>query len=152
MNGVRDGDSGSSSSRSGLIMFNGATYDRQYNNTQGTLLASAARTATTYTPVQTNYNARGVIIYLNVTSASGTGGLDVIVLSVDPISGNTFPINATPTSVTSTGLSTYVIYPGISGGSNTQSTSQILPRTWEIKMTQLDSSSYTYSLGYQLIL
>src|SRR4051812_21405518 len=47
-------------------LFNETTFDRQRGNTEVTLLASAARTTSTGTPTQTNWNARGAIVNLNI--------------------------------------------------------------------------------------
>src|SRR5579871_3766078 len=77
-------------------------------NQDMTLLASAARTATTNSAPQTNQNARGVLVYLNVTAASGTGGLRLAVQAQDPVSGNYININLLPTAVTATGLTAYL--------------------------------------------
>jgi hypothetical protein len=136
-------------------IYNGSTYDRQYGNTQGTLLASQARTIQTGSPIQTNYNAKGVILFLNVTVASGTGGLQPKVLIVDPVSGNAIQYYTDPGAITGTGLYAYVIYPGDNTpayGTTKQHVQTALPRTWQVNVYVSDASSYTYSLGYALIL
>ena len=74
--------------------------------------ASAARTAQTDSANQTNRNARGVHLILNVTAASGTGGLQVRLLGVDPISSTVYALAAAPTAITATGISVYELYPG----------------------------------------
>lgn len=126
--------------------------DRWRSNLEGTLLASAARTATAAAASQTNYNARGVIVHLNVTIASGTGGLSVRIQAYDPIVGDWWNINTSPTVVTATGKNIYAVYPGASGGTITQTTSQVLPRTWRVSVIHSDGSSYTYSVAYSLVL
>ena len=137
--------------------YNGATWDRWRNNSQGTLLASGARTASILSPQQTNYNARGVIVYLDVTVASGTGGLQVQVQAVDPVTGNRFLLNSAPTAITATGRYAYELYPGSSAAGAAgnqfvnQRTAAALPRIWLASVTHSDTSSYTYSLGYSLI-
>lgn len=137
---------------SNMKAFNGnGGFDRWRNNTQGTLLASAARTVTTSSPTQTNYNARGVIVTLNVTAASGTGGLQLDIMGYDPVTNTPYHINNAPTAVTATGIYTYVVYPGANGGNPTQTTSQPLPRSWYAFIYVNDASSYTYSVGYALI-
>lgn len=138
----------------GLMAFNdssSAGWDRVRNNSQGTLLASAARTATATSPTMTNYNAKGVRITLNVTAASGTGGLTLVVFAVDSVSGNGKTINASPSAVTATGTTTYVIYPSALASADTQTTEAPLSRSWYAEIAAGDSSSYTYSLGYALI-
>jgi hypothetical protein len=53
-------------------------------------LASAARTASLTSPQQTNVNAKGVVLYLNVTNNPGNSEtLRLIVRSKDPASGAT---------------------------------------------------------------
>jgi hypothetical protein len=127
---------------------------RWRNNTEGVLLASAARTATTTASGPTNHNARGVVVFLNVTAASGTGGLQVTLRAVDPVSGASFQLNATPAAVVATGQYAYELYPGASGaaaGSVQQRTAAALPRRFELTVVHGDASSYTYSAGYALV-
>lgn len=140
-------------------LFNETTHDRQRGNTEGTLLASAARTATVSAanaPVA-NFNARGVIVWLNITITSGTGGLQANLFGRDPVTAQLAFLNATPAAITATGIYGYELYPGStaagSAGSNLiqQRTSAVLPRTWGARVTHGDASSYTYSLGYSLI-
>lgn len=127
-------------------------------NLQGTLLASAARTLSTTGPTQTNYNARGAILYLDVTVASGTGGLKVIFVGLDPVTGKVIVLNAVPTAIIAVGTYAYMLYPGatnVAGAASqqlVQSVNNALPRVWYGQVNVSDASSYTYSLGYSLIL
>jgi hypothetical protein len=136
------------------LSFNGSTWDRWRNNMQGTIFVSAVRAANALSSTQTNYNAKGVTIFLDVTVASGTGGLTVYILGVDPVSGKMCYLTSAPTAVTTTGKKTYELYPGISGTGLdvAQRTSAALPRNWVIQIVAGDGSSYTYSVGYSLIL
>ena len=120
------------------------------SNDTGTALPSAARTATATSDVFTNTGAKGVVVYLNVTAAGAGGGLSVRVKGVDPVSRAALEINADPTDVTATGLTTYVIYPGASAGA-TQSTSGVLPRVWNVVVNAANTDSYTYSVGYSYL-
>jgi len=133
-------------------LFNGTNWDLQRNNTEGTLLANAERTATVYGSDQTNYNARGLIVFLNVTGASGTGGLYVVIQGKDA-TGQYYTLNTSPPAVTGTGRFVYVLYPGATGTGDdvVQTTSLVLPRTWRVNIAHGDSSSYTYSVSYALI-
>jgi hypothetical protein len=117
----------------------------------------AARTATTSSADQTNYNAKGVLVYLNVTAASGTGGLQVQVQGKDPVSGNYYNLTSAPTAVIATTGSTPKVYamgPSYfsTGGAVTQNTTQALPRTWRVQVVAGDASSYTYSVSASVIL
>lgn len=128
-------------------------YDTQQSNASLTLFASAARTTLQQSADQSNPNARGVQIVLNVTAASGTGGLTVTVVGKDPVSGTYYALNASPTAVTATGTTVYELYPGdgAASGGVTQRTSGPLPRVWGIKVAVGDASSYTYSIGVSTI-
>lgn len=133
------------------VLFNETTSDRQRGNTEGTLLASAARTIQTDSSVITNYNGRGILVSLRVTAASGTGGLQVTILGRDPVDFGAYQINTTPTAVTTVSTFTYMIYPAASGGGLTQVTAVPLPRSWFARVLVGNASSYTYSLGYSVI-
>jgi hypothetical protein len=135
----------------GPALWNGTTYDLEHPNWTGTALASAART-TVQSVDLTNYNARGIQVILNVTAASGTGGLTVNIRGKDPVSGNYYILHAAPTAVTATGLKVYELYPGIgaAAGDLTARASAILPRSFNLQVAVGDASSYTYSLGWQL--
>jgi hypothetical protein len=109
-----------------------------------TALSSAARTATvSSSDINTDAPYHGIIVYLDVTVASGTGGLQVIIEGKDPTSGNYVPINATPTLVITTGTKAYVVYSGIgaAAGGVVQTTSNILPLPFRIRIAVGDASS-----------
>lgn len=148
---------GRGASNNGLMVsatmsgYNNATVDAWRNNTEGTLLASAVRTASTASAIQTNYNAKGVLVVLNVTVASGTGGLQIIIRHKDSVSGVSYGINTTPAAINTTGTYRYLLYPGATSSNCTQNTPAPLPRTWDVLTQHADGSSYTYSVGYALI-
>jgi len=150
---VGDGVDGSRSLSTGDYAFNGSTWDRWRNNAELTLLASATRTTTTDSPTEVNYNAKGVMVFLNVTGASGTGGLQLRFLGNDPVSGLHF-VSDSPSAVTTTGINIYVLYPGAANaaGSIRQTTQTVLPRRWRVRVTHGDGSNYTYSVGASYIL
>ncbi len=150
---IGDGENGHSLSVAPTL-YNGVSWDQQRANTERTLLASAARTATTSSADVTNFNGRGLQVLLNVTAASGTGGLTLTIQGKDPVSGNYYNLNANPTAITATGLTVYEVYPGVgaAGGGVTQRTSASLPRTFRVTVTHGDASSYTYSVGTSLLL
>lgn len=126
--------------------FNGETYDRKYGNTEGTLLISAARTATANTANQTNYNGDTVTLWLNVTVLNSTG-ISLNVYGVDPLTGLGSLMNSTAPAITATGLYLFQIGPSTSGGGFKQATSAKVPRTWFAQVYQGDALSNTYSLG-----
>lgn len=116
--------------------------------------SSQVRTSTFTSSSYSVVDRTRMIVYLNVSAASGTGGLQVRILGVDSVSGNTFPLNAAPTAVTSTGQYAYVIGPGVTsyGGSvsATAITATAIPSTFQIQIVHGDSSSYTYSVSLSI--
>lgn len=116
-----------------------------------TLLPSATRTTTTNSADQSNTNGCGVVVYVNISSASGTGGLTVVIQGKDPASGNYVVILTASAALTTTGAYYYEIYPGITTGGRT-SASTMLPTTWRVQVQHGDSSNYTYSVGASVIL
>lgn len=128
----------------------GATYwERWRNNVQGTLLASAQRNADTDTATMTNYNAKGVMLFLRISATSGTGGLKPILILDGPVEGSIWYLTA-GSAQTATALYVYTIYPGVTSG-GTERFSAPLPRTWKVRIQHQDASNYTYSLGYSYI-
>lgn len=131
--------------------YNESSWDRVRNNTQGTLLASAARTATASSPTMTNYNAKGVVISVNVTAVAGTSPtLHVVINAISPVSGTKIPILSASTDIAAIGEYAYQVYPGAAG--YTQSEGAALPRMWEVDYVIGGTSpSFTFSSGYALI-
>lgn len=131
--------------------YNGAAYEDVHGNESGTILASAVRTGAAAAVALTNRNKTSLWVFLNVTAASGTGGLSVQVRAKDPVSGAVKQLNAAPTAVVATGLTTYFFNSGtISASGITQGTNCHVPRDIEIQVAHGDGSSYTYSVGYSL--
>lgn len=125
-----------------------------YLPSTGTLLASAAHT-TAQSPLALTVpvNAESVLFFLNVTVASGTGGLTFRVVAIDPVSGNSFPLNSAPVAIIATGQYAFVLGPGCTsyGGAVPAAggaTAIALPATIQVQIGVGDASSYTYSVGY----
>lgn len=115
-----------------------------------TVLPSAARTATTSSADQINRNGRGVMVFLNITAASGTGGLTIKIQGKDPVSGNYISIYTAGSAATATGTFPAVVYPGV--GTTISGASDPLPATWRVQVQHGDASNYTYSVGASVIL
>jgi hypothetical protein len=125
---------------------------------RGTLLASAARTASTSS---SNFDwsvYSGVILFLNITAASGTGGLVIFPEYQDPVSlawNRVFNYPTTAARLTLAGLQ--ILQLGIalgtqSGGVNQAGlSSSLLSSAMRITVNHGDATSYTYSLAYELI-
>lgn len=137
-------------------LFNGTTFDRQYSNWTSTVLASAARTATTNSTDQTNYNGRGVLLILNVTAQPG--GAETLSLKIqakDPVSNNYFDIaDAGVLFTAATGTKALAVYPGAIAADHVSGTvgkSVALPRVWRAVVTHSSTGSWTYSVGSSVI-
>ena len=136
-----------------MVVFNGDAADRLRGNTVGTLLASAARTATTSSADQTNYNAKGIIVVFDVTSVPGTDTVQLKVQAKDPASGKYIDM-VTGTAESAAGTYVYAVYPGI-GDKNTilDNYEELpLPRTWRVQVVHSAATSFTYSVGVMYVL
>ena len=117
-------------------------------NSEVALLASAARTATIASADQTNYNARGVLLFLSITAVPGGDTVRIDVLGKDPISG-TYKNLLVGTPQAATGVYTAIVYPGAvdTDSQITDETALPLPRTWRAAVTHSAGTSFTYSLS-----
>ncbi len=136
-------------------LYNGATQDRQRNNTDLVLLASAARTAATPTPDQINYNGRGVVLLLNVTA--NPGGAETLTVSIEAKIGGVYrTMTAFPaTAAAANATYLYLLYPGIVetvAVANLEPQALVLPRGWRGVVTPSASGSWTYQLDGSLLL
>lgn len=111
------------------------------------LLASAERSAVTNTAVQFNDSGRGLVVFLDVSAVSGTGGLHPRLMMVDFLSGNTALMTANPAVAATVGRFIYTWYPGVSGALGMQMQNLVLPRSWYVTVQHDDASNYTYSLS-----
>jgi hypothetical protein len=135
------------------------TWDREPAPTQGTLLASATRTATTSSATQTNRGHRGVLILLSVTAVPGSGSITVHIQGQDPVSSGWVTLNdGAPPVTTLTGVIGYELRPAASGGVNPALAGRVaqrvaggLPRTWRVTVVHSSGTSFTYSVAYQLL-
>lgn len=120
---------------------------------EGTALASAARTAQTTSADMTNPGGRGVLCMLNVTAITGGPGTGIIlrIQWKDPIGGAYSSLNAAPTAIAATGLTSYMVYPTVIAATTTQGTNTVLPRTWRVLIAVSDATPYTYSVSYCLL-
>ncbi len=121
----------------------------------GTALASAARTVSTISADIPSGGFRGLIVYLNVTAASGTGGLTPRLIAKDPLSLVTSVSAAVSTAATATGLRVFHFGPGVGTLSGTGlgwgAAGVQLSGTFQLQVLHGDASSYTYSLSYELL-
>ena len=142
----------------GELAYNGATWDHVRNNHETIIYPSAVHTGTHSSPTQINYNAKGVIIYLNVTA--NPGGAEFLGMNlhyVDPASGLVTTLIATLTTTAAVnGMYSLHLYPGASTPPETpnvnKSYSLPLPRQWQVAITHSGAGAWTYSVGCSHIL
>jgi hypothetical protein len=154
-NGLADGVSNSSVAavvEARPDSFNGSTWDRVRGNLEASLLASSARTTTTNSPDQTNYNGRGVLLVLNVTAQPGGGEtLSLKLQAKDSISASYIDVaDAGVLFTAATGIKALLVYPGVLAAdlvSGMTGKSAVVPRTFRAVVTHSASGSWTYSLS-----
>lgn len=144
-----DASSGTNIAAIGMFNYNGTTYERNRSNMQSTLLASAARTVTTSSADQTNNNAKGLHVVLDVTSA-GTGDITLTIEGKDTLSGKYYTLLA-GTNVTTNSTNVYKVYPGLPATANV-SANDIVPRTYRVTVTANNANTITYSVASLLVL
>ena len=132
-----------------LSLFNGTTWDPQRNNSPiVTLLASAARTTSTASAAQVNYNWKSVLIGINVTVA-GTGTLTPYIRvpgfgNLQLASFQTLTTTVDRLIALGTGIVLTNIVGHWSAATNVQGVP--LPSDWDFLMGHSDGSSWTYQV------
>lgn len=131
------------------LLFNGTTWDRARNNHNAAVEASSAKTATGNGATQTNFNAAGALVWINVSAVTGTTPTLTVRLQWSPDGGTTWvdldTTNAQTASITATGTFVLRVYPGITTAANAALNSP-LPRTWRLAWTIGGTTpSFTFS-------
>lgn len=138
------------------MRFNGSTWDRARNNIELTLLASAARTATTNTTDQVNYNHRGLILFVDVTARAASTTLTPNLQVKEVVGGNYITVWTAAAAINSSDTTiAYLFYPSALADAAelyTESVDLTIGRTWRIAMTHSDTDSITYSVSAAMIL
>lgn len=123
------------------------------NNTHLKVLDSAARTATNNSGDLKNMFARGVLVTLDVTAATGLPSIVLVIEAKDPVSEK-YEVLLSATAVTAVGIHSYLVYPGAgaAAGDVTQVAGFPLSRTWRVRVTHANADSITYSVGANLLI
>ncbi len=151
---IIDGDGNESLDLIAPFMFNGTTLDRMRNNQEVSLMPDIVRSATHTSSDQTNHNARGVYIMIDIDAQPGAETLTISVQARMLIAAHNLVI-ATFTAISSEGKFSYIIYPGAVetiGGATLEAQALPLPRTWNINFDHSSSGDWEYSLSYSYIL
>lgn len=121
--------------------------------TQRGLLASAVRTATNATPIQKDPVAQFLRVYLNVSAASGTGGLTLVIRGYDKTSGNAAKLTTGGGAIITTGIFVFELASSgqVAGGDVKETVSRPLPCQWDVQIAHGDASNYTYSVSCEVL-
>lgn len=120
-------------------------------NETGTLLASAARTATNNSETVKNEYHRGVKVFIDCTDSAATPSVVFSIQERDHVGGDWRTIlssAAVTAAITSPVVLT--VYPGAVAVANTVA-NEPLSREWRVLATHADGDSITYSVSYCLI-
>jgi hypothetical protein len=134
-------------------LYNGTSMDRQRNNVDVTLLASAARTTLQNSANITTYNCKGIIVTVDVTATVSTVSLTPSINYIDPASGKAIPL-LTGTTIAATGTFTYWVNENALASVAapfTKTAQADLGRIITINIAVGNANSQTYSVGYTLI-
>lgn len=115
-----------------LMALNGANWDRWRNNLDNTALALLAATNATRTSAdQTNYNARGLILRVNIANLANVPTFTPRIERKAP-NGAYITIWQAAAALNANGDAQYVVYPGASGGNVTEVDGIPVPRLWRV--------------------
>jgi hypothetical protein len=124
-----------------------ATWERQHGNIQGTVIASAARTASYDGADQLNRNGRGLFIHIVASAPVDTPSV-VFTVQGKGSAGNYFNLLES-VAITGAGTTTLTIAPWAAAVANVSATSMV-PRQWRVISTHADADSITYGVYYDL--
>lgn len=127
--------------------YDGANAQLWRNNLSGTLLASAARTASVQSSDQTNYNGRGLFIHIKVTAVTATPSIAVAIEGKNA-AGVYFNL-LTSAAITTVSDNLLIVAPWAAETANV-STAKMVPRTWRVNVTAADADEITYGVYYDL--
>lgn len=116
-------------------LYNGTNFDIQRNNTSVVVVAAGSTSTTTQTV--TTYNARSLVLAVNITAGAGTL---TVAISGSTTSGYTYPI-LTSTALAGVADNTLRVFPGATPASNTVA-NDALPRTLSITYTVVGSVTF----------
>lgn len=125
------------------------------------IIHNAAYTTQQTSPRERNETHKYARFYLDISGASGTGGLTLVVRAYSwngvttangEAMGNPAVILTAPVAITATGVYVYQLaeYPQGARGGVQLTLADTLPVYWDVQVQAGDSSSYTYSVSVDL--
>lgn len=131
------------------MRFNGTNSDRERGNVDSTVMTMVSDQAgTPVSPDQTNYNGRGVQIGINITALANVT-MTVTIQGKDVASSQYYTL-LTSASLTGTGFTLLTLFPGVTPTANV-AISQVLPRTWNIKLNITGTGTVSGTIGASII-
>ena len=137
----------------GMLFDGGSAYNRARNNNALSILTSSARTSTTNSTDQVNYNWRGLQLFLNISAQSG-GSVQLSLQVKDSISSNYMTVWTAAAPQTTVGTYVYMLYPGALDLASFTEVVQLAlaARTFRVVATHANGSSITYSVSADMLL
>ena len=131
-----------------MNVYNGSTYDPNYNNVEATVLASAARTTTQTSADFVNYNHKALVVVLDMTTV-GTGSVTLTIQGKDSASGKYYTI-LTGAAVITNSTNVYKVYPGLTAVTNV-TVSDIIPAIFRVTVTANNANATVYTVGASVV-
>lgn len=119
------------------------------NNTNLSVHASAARTASIDSSDFRNRHHRGVRVHINATASAATPSVVFTIQGKDAINGEYYDLLASA-AVTGAGDTYLLVYPGATTAANLVA-NLALPPTWRVKAVAADADSLTYEVTAELL-
>lgn len=129
--------------------FDGTSFNKlRTNEDRGAVITAVAATTGAASADLTNYNARGVVVCINITS--GTGLAITCLVKGKDAGGGVYQTLITSTSLTTTGTVFLTVYPGVTVATNL-AVSAPVPRVFSVNTTHGNATAATYTVGVNLI-
>jgi hypothetical protein len=115
-----------------------------------TVLASAARTTTTASSDQVNYNRAGMAhVVINVSAIGAAPSITCTIQGKDGVSSAYYTVLASA-AITTVSTTVLRVGRGLTAAANTVA-NDFLPRTWRVNCVHANGDSITYSIGASLL-
>jgi hypothetical protein len=133
-----------------VLEFNNGSFDRRRNNTERSIMASAARTTSAFTGTLTNYNGKGLSLNIDVTAKVGATTLTVNLQWYDSVASAWVTLASVAGIAAAVGSRYQVVFlpEGVDAdyATNVNVKNVSVPRTYRVWGEPSDADSVTYSV------